>query len=160
MDNFIKDSNTISKFFPICDDIYLHRELKTIHTLSHISYPNSYLLDYKNGKMGVIIDCIENGKEIEQISFNFGAIMPEEWERMGINWEISYKNLWILMKKYGFENILIVPPHIKYSSNGGYLEASFVSVCNDNTFSITFNFGHRKGETIFDDCTLETIIIR
>lgn len=86
--------------------------------------------------------------------------MPVEWELIGINWDISYKDLWLLMDRYGFKNIVSKAPKVNYGSIGEYFEAEFISISNDNSFIITFNFNYRKGKTILDKSTLWGIIIQ
>ncbi len=158
---YVKDGNSMSRFFPICENIYLHKDLLDgSYPISHLSYPNVYLLEYKDGRLGIRIECENYRTNIIGISITFGAIMPEEWEKLGLNWHLSFKDIWMLMKKNGFENIISISPHVTYIGGEKIFEAEFFSFANDSSFGVKFKFGYRKGNSILDNNTLYQIDIQ
>ena len=159
MNNYSDGSYLITKFFPICDGVYLHKELPEL-----LPYPigsiNSYssLLYYKTGSTGIRIDFEScDNRIVKKISFSSSASMPAEWEHMGLTWEISYKDLWLLTTRKGLVNIVMDAPHMDYVGGRGFLAAEFAATPPDGSFSLIFNFMLREGKTIFDKNTLYSI---
>lgn len=72
MNNYSDGSYLITKFFPICDGVYLHKELPELLPYS-IGSINSYssLLYYKTGSTGIRIDFESCDNRIVKKNFVF-----------------------------------------------------------------------------------------
>ena len=163
MKHFVKDIKLIDKFFPICGGVYLHNKFSTTYSSHTILNDNlrahAHLINYGNGISGILAP-VDDANIVVGIILSYGATMPSEWKNLGLNWDISYKNLWLLMKRLGFENIIETAPHYYFSGGDQRFKADFISVAPDDSFLIKYNFEYRQGGSIFDNNTLWGIQIQ
>lgn len=158
MNNYSDGSYLITKFFPICDGIFLHKELPEMLPYS-VGNITIYSLDlsYKTGSTGIRIDFVDDNRTVLSISFSRTACMPAEWEHMGLTWEISYKDLWLLTTRKGLVNIVKDAPHIESTNGERCFIAEFAATAPDGSFSLIFKFRGGQSADIFDKNTLYSI---
>ncbi len=159
MTHFVKDIKLIDKFFPICGGVYLHKKFPTTHNYRKVnaSYGNFYVVGDGNAWFSVNVDDADNVVSIDLYSTR--KKMPLEWEQLGLNWDLSFKNRWLLMKRLGFENICTFGLGRHRRKTDGLYEAEFHSVAPDDSLLISFFFLSPNGN-ILDNNTLYAITIQ
>ena len=81
---------------------------------------------------------------LEQIYMVNSNSMPEKWQRLGLDWRLSYDDWLALFQKMGFTIEHTMSPRIE----GNALSAGFVATAPDGSFtmSLNFNYGNENGE--------------
>lgn len=86
-----------------------------------------------------------NGDQIfEHLYVTNGDPMPEKWQRLGLDWRLSYDEWLALFKKMGFAIEHARSPGTEYNA----LSAEFVATAPDGSFTMrmNFNYGNQNGE--------------
>lgn len=70
--------------------------------------------------------------------------MPEKWQRLGLDWRLSYDDWLALFEKMGFTIVHTRTPRTKHNT----LSAEFIATAPDGSFTmeLDFMYGNKNGE--------------
>lgn len=70
--------------------------------------------------------------------------MPEKWQRLGLDWRLSYDDWLVLFEKMGFTIVHTRTPRTKHNA----LSAGFIATAPDGSFTmeLDFMYGNKNGE--------------
>ena len=86
-----------------------------------------------------------NGDRIfEDLYMTNDVPMPEKWQRLGLDWRLSYDDWLVLFEKMGFTIVHTRTPRTKHNA----LSAGFIATAPDGSFTmeLDFMYGNKNGE--------------
>lgn len=120
-------------------------------TISELESSGYKVENYAYGRTEVnTLACWAYGEDriINYIGFNVYDMMPEKWQRLGLNWHLSYNEWLALLKKMGFTINVENAPKTVVHSGRNVLSAGVSAMAPDQSFlmRLNFNFGNDYGE--------------
>ena len=125
-----------------------------------------YIVDVNRNKHYARVEQIfvsDHDKDgvFERLSMDHSIPMPEKWEKLGLDWRLSYDEWLVLFQKMGFTVEHLQAPTVVEYSGRNTLSAVFIATAPDRTFTmtLTFNYGE-EGYTTQSKATLSSINIQ